>query len=73
MRHSALTAVVPTWSRAIKRYERQGLLLTAAALEVAERECLADRGARLRRQGREAARRVELDQEFVRRFARRVR
>src|SRR5689334_57258 len=41
-RFSALSAVVLKWSRARKRYERQGLLVESAALERAEAECLAD-------------------------------
>lgn len=72
-KHSALSAVVLKWSRARKRYERQGLLVTEAALSRAEEECLADREARARGQQREAARRAELDQDYVRRFAARVR
>src|SRR5712692_1578649 len=40
--HSTLAAVVLKWSRARKRYERQGLLVEAAALDKAEQECLAD-------------------------------
>lgn len=72
-KHSALSAVVLKWSRARKRYERQGLLITEVALGLAERECLADHEARTRRRQREAARRAGLDQEYVRRFAGRVR
>lgn len=72
-RHSTLFAVVLKWSRARKRYERQGLLVEAQALEQAERECLADSEARARRREREAARRAELDRRYVERFAKRVR
>jgi hypothetical protein len=72
-RHSVLFAVVLKWSRARKRYERQGLLVEAQALEQAERECLADSEARARRREREAARRAELDRRYVERFAKRVR
>jgi hypothetical protein len=72
-KHSALSALVLKWSRARKRYERQGLLVTATALELAEQECLADHDLRARRQEREAERRAELDEEYVRRFAARVR
>ncbi len=72
-RFSSLSAVVLKWSRARKRYERQGLLVEPAALERAEAECLADGEARARRRQREAERRAELDQEFVARFAERVR
>ena len=72
-KHSALSAVVLRWSRARKRYERQGLLVEDAALVQAEQECLADAEAREQRQEREAERRAELDREYVERFAARVR
>jgi hypothetical protein len=72
-KHSTLSAVVLKWSRARKRYERQGLLVEEQAIEQAEQECLADSEVRVRRREREAARRAELDQEFVSRFAARVR
>lgn len=72
-KHSTLRAVVLEWSRARKRYERQGLLVEEAALAQAERECLADAEARARRREREAARRGELDRQYVEQFARRVR
>jgi hypothetical protein len=72
-KHSTLAAVVLRWSRARKRYERQGLLVEATALEKAETECLEDSEARARRRERQAERRVELDQQFVERFAARVR
>ncbi|MFN2322939.1 MAG: DUF2293 domain-containing protein [Trueperaceae bacterium] len=71
--HSTLSAVVLRWSRARKRYERRGLLVETAALEWAEVECLSDADARARRREREAARRTELDREYVARFAGRVR
>jgi hypothetical protein len=72
-KHSTLSAVVLRWSRARKRYERQGLLVEAEALDQAEQECLADEEARARRREREAARREELDQQYVQQFAERVR
>ena len=72
-KHSTLSAVVLKWSRARKRYERQGLLVEAEALERAEQECLADSDARARRREREAARRAQLDGEYVQQFAGRVR
>ncbi len=72
-KHSTLSAVVLQWSRARKRYERQGLLVEAQALEQAEKECLADSDARQRRQERDAIRRAELDADYVAQFARRVR
>lgn len=72
-KHSTLSAVVLEWSRARKRYERQGLLVEAQALEQAEQECLADQEVRQRRQEREALRRLELDAGYVVKFAQRVR
>ncbi len=72
-KHSRLSAVVLEWSRARKRYERQGLLVEEAALAQAEGECLADAEARARRQEREEARRARLDRQYVERFAARIR
>lgn len=72
-KHSTLTAVVLKWSRARKRYERQGLLVEPSALELAEGERLADSEARARRREREAARRAALDRQYIERFAVRVR
>ncbi len=72
-KHSILSAVVLKWSRARRRYERQGLLVESEALERAEAECLADSEVRVRRREREAERRAELDRRYVERFALRVR
>jgi hypothetical protein len=70
---STLSAVVLQWSRARKRYERQGLLVEGEALERAEQECLADHEVRERRRMRGVARRDELDRAYVDKFADRVR
>lgn len=72
-KHSTLSAVVLKWSKARKRYERQGLLVEVAALRQAEIDCLADEEARAERRAREAERRTELDLAYVRQFAERVR
>ena len=72
-KHSRLSAVVVRWSRARKRYERQGLLVEEEALRRAEEECLADADARQRRRERESERRAEMDRDYVERFAARVR
>jgi hypothetical protein len=72
-KHSTLSAVVLKWSRARKRYERQGLLVEEQALEKAEEECLADGDVRERRREREAIRREELDRQYIMEFAIRVR
>lgn len=72
-KHSTLSAVVLKWSRARKRYERQGLLVETAGLEKAEDECLADSEVRDRRREREAIRREDLDRRYVEQFAVRVR
>ncbi len=64
-KYSTLSTVVLKWSRARKRYKRQGLLVEEFALQRAEQECLADEDARARSREREAQRRAELDQEYV--------
>lgn len=58
---SSLCAVVVRFSRARKRYERQGILVEEAALQRAEAECLADEDARARRRERERERRAQQD------------
>lgn len=72
-KHSRLRAVVVKWSRARRRYERQGILAEAVAIEKAEEECLADAEAREARRRREALRRERLDRELVSTFADRIR
>lgn len=72
-KHSRLSAVVLKWSRARKRYERQGLLVENEALERAERECEADAEQREIRRRESALRRTELDEVYIRSFADRVR
>jgi len=66
---SRLSAVVVRFSRARKRYERQGMLVDEDALERAEQECLADEDARARRRERDSARRAESDVELQARMA----
>jgi hypothetical protein len=72
-KHSTLAAVVLKWSRARKRYERQGLLVEERGLEKAEAECLADSEVRARQREREAVRREEVDSKYLEEFAARVR
>lgn len=72
-KHSVLSAVVLKFSKARRRYERQGLLVEEGALNQAEAECLADAEARERRAVRERERRAELDHGYVEQFAKRVR
>ena len=72
-KYSTLSAVVLKFSKARGRYERQGLLVEEDALAQAEAECLADSEVRQRRNERARERRAELDEEFVREFAKRIR
>lgn len=72
-KYSKLSAVVLRWGQARKRYERQGLLVEEQALERAEQDCLADTDVRARHRERAAARREELDQQYVQQFAARIR
>ena len=69
---SDLSAVVVRFSRARRRYERQGILIEGAALERAERECLADEESRGRRRVREQARRADEDGELQAQAAREI-
>jgi hypothetical protein len=71
-KYSTLSAVVLKWSRARKRYERQGLLVESNALEKAEQECLSDSESRERRRERAGERNAELDREYVDRFGNRL-
>ena len=70
---SRLSAIVLRFSRARKRYERQGTLVEEQALERAEAECLADEQARTRRREREALRRADQDLELQERMADHIR
>ena len=66
---SALAAVVVRFSRARRRYERQGILVEEAALDEAERQCLADAEARARRRERDESRRGAEDDDLGTRIA----
>ena len=72
-KYSLLSAVVLKFSRARRRYERQGLLVEETALQQAETECLADSEIRSRRAERERIRREDLDQQYIEAFAQHVR
>lgn len=72
-KNSRLWAVVLEWSRMRKRYERQGLLVEQEALEKAEEECEADAEQRQLRRERQKERREQLDQDYIEKFAERVR
>ena len=64
-KYSPLSAVVVRFSRAHKRYERQGLLMTEEALAKAEQECAADAPERAAARARGAVARQEEDREFL--------
>src|SRR5262245_16558744 len=66
---SGLSAVVVRWSRARKRYERQGVLVDEQALAIAEEQCLADEDVRMRRRERDRERRAGEDERFQARLA----
>jgi hypothetical protein len=71
-KYSTLSAVVLKWTRARKRYERQGLLVESRALEQAEQDCLADNEARALRRDRASVRREGLDRKYVKQFSARI-
>ena len=72
-RGSLLSAVVVRFSTTRKRYERQGVLVEEPALVHAERQCLADEVARVRRRERHDVRRAGQDLESRARMAEGIR
>ena len=66
---SSLSAVVVRWSRARKRYKRQGVMVEDPALVLAEEQCLSDKDARMRRRDRDQVRRASADEEYQARLA----
>jgi hypothetical protein len=70
---SRLSAVVVRFSRARRRYERQGILVEEAALEEAERQCLADAEARAPRRERDEVRRAAVDRALEAQIAAEIR
>ena len=60
-KYSSLSAVVVRFSRARKRYERQGVLVEETALERAGEECHADASKRLADREKASLRQVEQD------------
>lgn len=72
-KHSSITGVVLQFSRARKRYERQGIIVDLPALEQAEAECLADADARGRQKERRAVRAQEADVTYTAAFAESIR
>ncbi|MGH2718883.1 MAG: DUF2293 domain-containing protein [Actinomycetota bacterium] len=66
---SELSAVVVRFSRARKRYERQGILVEERALEQAEQACFDDAEVRARRRERAEVQRAGVDLTFQAAFA----
>ena len=64
-KHSPLRAVVVQWSRTRNRYERQGIIVTAQAIDRAEKECIEDAGVREQQRERAALRREGSDASYV--------
>src|SRR5947209_1470109 len=71
-KHSRLKAVVVQFSRARRRYERQGVLIEPEALERAEAECLEDAARRERQRERRRLRDAETDERYIVAFAERI-
>jgi hypothetical protein len=68
-KYSARSAVVVRFSRARKRYERQGILVETAGIEKAERDCVEDAEERAVARGLDAVRRRKEDRKLVARLA----
>ena len=67
-KYSGLSAVVVRFSRSRGRYERQGILVEASALERSEKECQADAQQRAARSRQDEVRRREQDRDLVARM-----
>ena len=70
---SAVKYVVLKFSRARKRYERQGILARPEILDQARRECAADEAAREAKRQASSARRDKQDTTHIAAFAARIR
>ena len=70
---SAIKYVVLKFSRARKRYERQGILARPEILDQARRECEADEAAREAKRQASSARREKQDTAHIAAFASRIR
>jgi hypothetical protein len=68
-KHSPVCYVAFKFSRARKRFERQGILVQSEAIEKAESECAEDQALRKARQARNHERLTRLDGQFVKTFA----
>jgi hypothetical protein len=66
---SRLSAAVVQWNTRRNRYERQGILAEAEAIESAARECLEDADVRAQRRQRDKVRRAGIDEKFRGEFA----
>ncbi len=71
-KYSTLFAKVLKWSKARKRYERQGLLVEQKAIEQAEKECLDDEEVRARKRERAAEKRIFQDKAYIQSFAQKI-
>lgn len=67
-KHSARKAIVVRWSRAGKRYERQGTLVEQAAIDRAREECAADAAVREAKNRKAAAKREIEDRQYLAAF-----
>ena len=72
-KYSKLSAVVVRFSRSRRRYERQGLLVEADALERAQKECLSDEDQRRIARERASTARERADQRYIEQFVEVVR
>ncbi|OVE81790.1 hypothetical protein BVY04_02480 [bacterium M21] len=64
-KHSPLNAVVVEFARRKRRFERRGILVSRAAIEKAETECLNDADQRARQRERSARYRDQADKELA--------
>lgn len=72
-KYSKVSYLVLKFSKARKRFERQGMLVDPTAIDQAEKECVADQSVRQLRQARNQIRIQGLDQDYIKQFAAAIR
>lgn len=72
-KHSSLSVVVVSFSKARKRNERQGVLVSADGLALAEEECLSDEEIRVKQREKARERETLKDAQYVEDFASEIR
>lgn len=72
-KHSPLSAIVQEWNNRKRRYERRGIFVDQKAIDIAKKECIADKEERRVKNLKAATKREQLDIEYVNMFSKKIR